>query len=453
VGVAKLRFGEDGREREIDLDGLDRVQIGRHPDCLVRINDTSLSRHHAELRRRPSDGGWEIVDLDSSNGVLVGGKRVRAAALRDGDTMQLGTAVLAFSESRKAGAAGLPSLASALRRPSSAAPPRVDSPPPPPPPPPTARAPKGPSGTLPRTTRLDAIEPLDALELEPSGVNDLDELDLDVVVPEQSEGDQPTAPPPGSGPMPAWGGVGSRSDEPELLRARRELDAMSGRLRAMMDEVGALRTELDAAPTPAQLAERDERVRALERTREELEERNRALLRALERAEESASKVDAGAATREAELRARCEGLEQAAMEAERRVRDAERRAERAAAEADERARAAIAEADERARGAAAEAAEREKLARDEAEERVRQAVAAGDERAQRAVVGAEARAQTLSEENERLRDEVDTLTEMLGGQRASDPDVVARAERVRAQLAQANEEMGALWAALRSDG
>jgi hypothetical protein len=30
---------------------------------------------------------------------------------------------------------------------------------------------------------------------------------------------------------------------------------------------------------------------------------------------------------------------------------------------------------------------------------------------------------------------------------------VVARAERVRAQLAQANEEMGALWAALRSDG
>ena len=51
-----------------------RVVIGRSREADIVLQDPNVSRRHAELRRE--DGGWQIVDLGSTNGIKVNGRRV-----------------------------------------------------------------------------------------------------------------------------------------------------------------------------------------------------------------------------------------------------------------------------------------------------------------------------------------------------------------------------------------
>ena len=51
------------------------LRIGRQHDNDIVLNDLGVSRHHAELRNT-GDGGYAIVDLDSSNGTFLNGARV-----------------------------------------------------------------------------------------------------------------------------------------------------------------------------------------------------------------------------------------------------------------------------------------------------------------------------------------------------------------------------------------
>ena len=64
--------------------------IGRSSEADVTIASASISRLHARLVPRAEPGVWRVVDLDSSNGVFVGGERIRKAEIRDGDTFLLG---------------------------------------------------------------------------------------------------------------------------------------------------------------------------------------------------------------------------------------------------------------------------------------------------------------------------------------------------------------------------
>lgn len=66
------------------------LTLGRAPDCGLVFGDDTVSRHHARLELR--DGRWFLVDLDSSNGTLVNGRRVRDAEVRVGDRIGLGAA-------------------------------------------------------------------------------------------------------------------------------------------------------------------------------------------------------------------------------------------------------------------------------------------------------------------------------------------------------------------------
>ena len=68
--------------------------IGRSSASDVTLDDASASRNHAELRRR--GGKTVLVDLDSTNGTLVNGKRVREAPLRTGDRITIGTTAIVF---------------------------------------------------------------------------------------------------------------------------------------------------------------------------------------------------------------------------------------------------------------------------------------------------------------------------------------------------------------------
>ena len=66
-----------------------RKVIGRTPDNDLQIDSKFISRHHCQLVTG-SDGITVIEDLNSTNGILVRGKRVRRHTLRDGDVVTVG---------------------------------------------------------------------------------------------------------------------------------------------------------------------------------------------------------------------------------------------------------------------------------------------------------------------------------------------------------------------------
>ena len=71
--------------------------IGRSRECDIVLEDSNVSRRHAELR--PDLEGWAIVDLGSTNGVRVNGRRIAAGeALQPGDRIDLGATTLHFEE-------------------------------------------------------------------------------------------------------------------------------------------------------------------------------------------------------------------------------------------------------------------------------------------------------------------------------------------------------------------
>jgi class 3 adenylate cyclase len=62
--------------------------VGRSPEAHLRIGDPWISSMHAMFERR-DDGLW-VVDLESRNGVFVGGERVPEARVPDGAVVRLG---------------------------------------------------------------------------------------------------------------------------------------------------------------------------------------------------------------------------------------------------------------------------------------------------------------------------------------------------------------------------
>ena len=70
--------------------------MGRGAESDLRIDDPGISRVHAELRL--SGGDVTIVDLGSTNGVLVDGHRVDQQRLRDGAEVRLGSTTLVFHQ-------------------------------------------------------------------------------------------------------------------------------------------------------------------------------------------------------------------------------------------------------------------------------------------------------------------------------------------------------------------
>ena len=82
-----------GETRKYSLQ-MDSIRIGRAPDNTVVLEDGSLSAHHAVLHRR--DNGFEIVDLGSTNGIEVEGRRVLTHDLRHGDELKIGSVLLRF---------------------------------------------------------------------------------------------------------------------------------------------------------------------------------------------------------------------------------------------------------------------------------------------------------------------------------------------------------------------
>jgi FhaA, N-terminal domain/FHA domain len=84
----------DGTPHSLDKE---RTVIGRSKDSDIRMEDPNVSRRHAEVRRE-EDTFW-LVDLDSTNGVAVNGRRTKRARLNEGDTITIGSTDLVFGRS------------------------------------------------------------------------------------------------------------------------------------------------------------------------------------------------------------------------------------------------------------------------------------------------------------------------------------------------------------------
>jgi Protein of unknown function (DUF3662)/FHA domain len=83
-----------GRKEEVTLP---RLVLGRSRACDVYVADLNVSRRHAELRQEGAT--YWIVDLGSTNGTVVNGKRVERERLRDGDKITLGSTEIVFGRS------------------------------------------------------------------------------------------------------------------------------------------------------------------------------------------------------------------------------------------------------------------------------------------------------------------------------------------------------------------
>ena len=67
----------------------DVVTIGRDPKSIVFLDDITVSRNHAEVRKDP-DGQFQLIDSGSLNGTYLDGERVTQALLREGAQVQVG---------------------------------------------------------------------------------------------------------------------------------------------------------------------------------------------------------------------------------------------------------------------------------------------------------------------------------------------------------------------------
>ena len=88
-----LNGGFEGMTYDLD----DReVLIGRNPTTNITLLDEGISREHAMIHFDDDECAYMIEDLASTNGTKLNGKRVRSAALAEGDEIQIGQTLFRF---------------------------------------------------------------------------------------------------------------------------------------------------------------------------------------------------------------------------------------------------------------------------------------------------------------------------------------------------------------------
>jgi Protein of unknown function (DUF3662)/FHA domain len=91
VEAAAAAVSWDEERRTVDRR---RLVIGRSRECDIQLNDPNVSRRHAELRQEGAS--YWIVDLESTNGIEINGRRLKRAKLEDGDRVTIGSTDLTF---------------------------------------------------------------------------------------------------------------------------------------------------------------------------------------------------------------------------------------------------------------------------------------------------------------------------------------------------------------------
>ena len=87
-------MGTTGKYKDQTFKLKDRTVIGTASDCDVVIEDGFMSSRHCEIRK--VEGGFKLVDLGATNGVIVNDKRVKEHFLVDNDNFRLGRTEFKF---------------------------------------------------------------------------------------------------------------------------------------------------------------------------------------------------------------------------------------------------------------------------------------------------------------------------------------------------------------------
>jgi len=87
-----IRGNDQGTRFELTEE---RMGIGRDPANAILVHDSEVSRHHAEIRFQ--EHRHLLLDLGSSNGTYVNGRRITQAELATGDHIQIGRTVLLYT--------------------------------------------------------------------------------------------------------------------------------------------------------------------------------------------------------------------------------------------------------------------------------------------------------------------------------------------------------------------
>ncbi len=93
--MLQVLFESDGRSQVYSL-AREQASIGRASDNDIVLNDFSVSRRHAFLKRE--NGEWVLYDNHSTNGIRVNDQHVPNAPVGDGDRAVVGTFTLRFRE-------------------------------------------------------------------------------------------------------------------------------------------------------------------------------------------------------------------------------------------------------------------------------------------------------------------------------------------------------------------
>jgi adenylate cyclase len=91
----QVHYETDGQPRVFNVEQ-EVASIGRANDNDIILNDFSVSRRHAYLKKE--DGDWVLYDNGSTNGVRVNDAAVPRAVVKDGDQVLIGTFVLRFRD-------------------------------------------------------------------------------------------------------------------------------------------------------------------------------------------------------------------------------------------------------------------------------------------------------------------------------------------------------------------
>jgi hypothetical protein len=89
--VSRAMLVSDGKRFVIDQP---RAVVGRSQRCDYVVHDPNVSRRHFELQLR--DAEWYLIDLNSTNGVSVNGRRVTSTRLSPGDEIVVGKSSFKF---------------------------------------------------------------------------------------------------------------------------------------------------------------------------------------------------------------------------------------------------------------------------------------------------------------------------------------------------------------------
>jgi hypothetical protein len=91
LGREVLSVDVDGRRIPIEKR---RAVVGRSRDCDVQLADPNVSRRHAEIRQEGAT--YWLVDLDSTNGIEVAGRRQKRVKLEEGTRVTIGATEVVF---------------------------------------------------------------------------------------------------------------------------------------------------------------------------------------------------------------------------------------------------------------------------------------------------------------------------------------------------------------------